>query len=440
MRLLLVVFIILSYISLAQSSLDRTVYLNAGDNFYYNYFITPSNSDDSLNYTVMFKISHSVLAFNKTEESRMGRTFTATPTVETVFYDSDGIIRNREILTDTITVDKFEDTNDKLLFTGNFITTRLKKSDYKVKMSLLDKYNQKIKKYEFIIKSDFSENEQFSAPFFTKNYEGSEIPIIFNGNLEFSSGKSTLYILTYSNNQNNQILIEKIEKSESEKQYWDKKINYSGQTQITYKIPMLSMAGRLPEVSHINNQSDDYKFAKIEIPSYEFVPGKYKLTLGDAPDTSVFYFNVAWFNKPASLKDIDFAMESMRYILTKEEFKKIDSGDDIEIFRNIVEYWKAKDPTPATPYNEAMAEYFRRVDYSAMNYNTIKEKNGMKTDRGKIYILFGPPSEVNSELKDESSFEIWDYNNRVNKTFTFEMVSSGIFRLIDVKDKSKDSD
>ena len=37
-----------------------------------------------------------------------------------------------------------------------------------------------------------------------------------------------------------------------------------------------------------------------------------------------------------------------------------------------------------TPYNEEMAEYFSRVDYAFYNFQTINQKDGAKTDRGKI--------------------------------------------------------
>lgn len=439
MKLFLVVLFILFNNLFAQRTLDRAVYLNSGDNFYYSYFVSPSNSNDSLDYTILFKVSHSVLTFNKSEENRMQRTFTATPTVEIVFYDSDGIIRNRDIITDTINVNDFEETNSKLQFSGNYLKTRLKKSDYKVKISLLDRYNQRIKKYQFNITADFSNSKRYSNPFFTKESDNNSSPLILNGNLDFSSDESSVYFLTNNTNSSIPVLLEKIKNQDEEKELWDKKINYNGQAEIINQIPYIKMIDRMPEISFSEINSQEYRFAKIRIPSYEFVPGKYKIVIGNIPDTSVFYFEVAWFNKPASLNDIDYALESMEYLLTKNQLKEIDSGDNTEIFKNIIDYWKQRDPTPATPYNEAMAEYFRRVDYAALNYSTIKEKNGMKTDRGKIYILFGEPSNVNSQLKDDSSYEIWDYTNRVNRTFTFEMVSSGIFKLIDVKDKNNKS-
>jgi GWxTD domain-containing protein len=424
----------LSYLN-AQKGFGAGLPGSEKDNFFFNYMLNPAKSNDSLNYTIMFKISHSVLAFNKSDENRRGVTFSAKPIVEIVFKDSEGIIRERQIWSDTISVSSFDETNDKHLFTGDFIKTRLKKSDYEVKISLLDKYNQKINNYNFSIKSDFNDKHRFSYPLIIKKDGNVNKPLIFNQNLEFTSKTFSLYFLTYKQNENFSFSITKLDDQNENKFYWDKKINYKGNAEIIDAYPDVYQNGRLPEIDFTNFESSDYKYAKIEIPSYDFVPGKYQLTLGVLPDTTNYYIYVKWFNKPHSLMDIEYALESLKYILTDKEYDDMDSRDNAEIFNNIISYWSKKDPTPATPYNEAMTEYFRRVDYAGINYKTIKEKNGMRTERGKIYILFGPPTTVNTELKDESTYEIWDYENRVNKIFTFEMFSAGIYRLTEIKDK-----
>ena len=82
----------------------------------------------------------------------------------------------------------------------------------------------------------------------------------------------------------------------------------------------------------------------------------------------------------------------MKYIINEREIdknhKKVNK-DKENYFYNL---WKAMDPTPKTEFNELMDEYYRRVSYANENFEGWKE--GWETDRGMIYILFGPPDQV----------------------------------------------
>jgi hypothetical protein len=50
------------------------------------------------------------------------------------------------------------------------------------------------------------------------------------------------------------------------------------------------------------------------------------------------------------------------------------------------------------------------------------------TDRGKVYILYGPPSTIERKLVEKSSIEIWKYIE-LKKEFTFESISTGVYKL-----------
>jgi GWxTD domain-containing protein len=128
----------------------------------------------------------------------------------------------------------------------------------------------------------------------------------------------------------------------------------------------------------------------------------------------------------------EYALESMYYILSDEEYEQIEDGSEEEIFKKILKYWEKHDPTPHTPFNEAMAEYFARVDFSFFNFQTVTAEDGSKTDRGKIYILFGPPSNKEIKLANNVSLEIWTYES-LNKQYFFEQTSTGIYKLIKIK-------
>jgi len=59
----------------------------------------------------------------------------------------------------------------------------------------------------------------------------------------------------------------------------------------------------------------------------------------------------------------------------------------------IEKFWLRRDPTPGTPENEFKEEHYRRIAF-ANNHYASRTLFGWKTDRGRMYILFGPPEEI----------------------------------------------
>ena len=121
------------------------------------------------------------------------------------------------------------------------------------------------------------------------------------------------------------------------------------------------------------------------------------------------------------VKNIESSFRQMKYILTSSERKnaKGKKGKDLEnIF---LQYWEKRDPTPETSLNELMEEYYIRVNY-VNEYFNMSWKEGWETDFGMIYILFGPPDEIqrsNVNSSNASAYQVW-YYNRINKQFVFK--------------------
>jgi|SRR5579871_38758 len=84
--------------------------------------------------------------------------------------------------------------------------------------------------------------------------------------------------------------------------------------------------------------------------------------------------------------------EDVAYIITDEErtaFKRLQTDEEREQF--IENFWLRRDPTPDTVENEFKEEHYRRIQYA--NDHFASGIPGWKTDRGRIYIVFGPPDE-----------------------------------------------
>jgi GWxTD domain-containing protein len=85
--------------------------------------------------------------------------------------------------------------------------------------------------------------------------------------------------------------------------------------------------------------------------------------------------------------------EDVTYIITDEErkaFKRLSTDDERENF--IEQFWLRRDPTPDTEENEYKEEHYRRIAYA--NEHFPSGIPGWKTDRGRFYIMYGPPDEI----------------------------------------------
>ena len=83
-------------------------------------------------------------------------------------------------------------------------------------------------------------------------------------------------------------------------------------------------------------------------------------------------------------------LAKVRYIITEKEKRIFLELPSVEKDNWIEEFWQLRDPTPDTEENEFKMEYFNRIEQSSELFKT-EPRPGWMTDRGRIYILFGPP-------------------------------------------------
>ena len=131
------------------------------------------------------------------------------------------------------------------------------------------------------------------------------------------------------------------------------------------------------------------------------------------------------------VNDILESIEQMEYILNNEEKKLIKGKSKKELEILFLDFWKKRDPSQDSKVNELMEEYYSRVRFSNEYFN-MSWKKGWESDMGMIYILFGPPDEIqktNSNSTSNSIYQIWHYY-KINKKFVFKDQNNfGDFRL-----------
>src|SRR5688572_6576683 len=111
--------------------------------------------------------------------------------------------------------------------------------------------------------------------------------------------------------------------------------------------------------------------------------------------------------------------EDVSYIITDEErqaFKRLATDDEKQQF--IEQFWLRRDPTPDSQENEFKEEHYRRIAYT--NERFASGIPGWKTDRGRIYITFGPPDEIESHPSGGTYQRPIEEGGGTTSTFPFE--------------------
>jgi GWxTD domain-containing protein len=111
--------------------------------------------------------------------------------------------------------------------------------------------------------------------------------------------------------------------------------------------------------------------------------------------------------------------EDVAYIITDEEraaFKQLSNDEERDNF--IEAFWQRRDPTPDTEENEFKEEHYQRIAYA--NEHFAAGVPGWRTDRGRIYIVFGKADEVESHPSGGSYERPMEEGGGETSTFPFE--------------------
>jgi len=111
--------------------------------------------------------------------------------------------------------------------------------------------------------------------------------------------------------------------------------------------------------------------------------------------------------------------EDVVWIITDEEraaFKQLSNDEERDNF--IEAFWQRRDPTPDTEENEYKEEHYRRIAYANEHY--AAGIPGWKTDRGRIYIMYGPPDENDSHPSGGTYERPIEEGGGETSTFPFE--------------------
>ena len=110
---------------------------------------------------------------------------------------------------------------------------------------------------------------------------------------------------------------------------------------------------------------------------------------------------------PANYKK--WLTEDVAYIITDSEraaFRALSTNQERDHF--IEQFWLRRDPTRGTPANEYKDEHYRRIAWVNDRFQD-GALPGWTTDRGRVYIVYGPPDEIESHHIQD--YEEWLYHH-----------------------------
>ncbi|MGO9577591.1 MAG: GWxTD domain-containing protein [Terriglobales bacterium] len=111
--------------------------------------------------------------------------------------------------------------------------------------------------------------------------------------------------------------------------------------------------------------------------------------------------------------------EDVRWIITDQErsaFMQLSNDEERDQF--IEAFWQRRDPTPDTEENEFKEEHYRRIAYA--NEHFAAGIPGWKTDRGRMYIVFGPADEIEAHPSGGTYQRPMEEGGGETSTFPFE--------------------
>ena len=110
--------------------------------------------------------------------------------------------------------------------------------------------------------------------------------------------------------------------------------------------------------------------------------------------------------------EIMYMWETAEYIATEAEKTQWEKLSDVAAKRKFLSsFWEKRDPDKYSSMNEVKNAYYDRVAYTNKNFGNMSRKEGWKTDRGRVYLMYGIPDEIERFQNEYYSkpYEIWHY-------------------------------
>jgi len=140
--------------------------------------------------------------------------------------------------------------------------------------------------------------------------------------------------------------------------------------------------------------------------------------------------HVTWTGFYHLIEDVDQAIEQARYVATRAQIREMREASGEAKREAFLSFWRARDPTPETPKNEIMDEYYRRVAYANAHFRSFLP--GWESDMGMVYIIYGQPDDIERHPFDidQKPYQIWFYYGKGWRFVFMDVNMLGDYRLV----------
>lgn len=161
--------------------------------------------------------------------------------------------------------------------------------------------------------------------------------------------------------------------------------------------------------------------------------GPFNLTIMDEADSVIYdkEMNVSWTDKPLPLMNPKYAYEMLELMESEDKLDEIYDKADGEYQKAIWLFWEKYDPDKNSKFNELMYEFYSRAEKAIKEYSTKGNKFGVLSDRAKVFIKYGKPSEVDRYYSDKDEItEIWKYISPKVEFVFVDATGLGNYKLV----------
>jgi GWxTD domain-containing protein len=156
--------------------------------------------------------------------------------------------------------------------------------------------------------------------------------------------------------------------------------------------------------------------------------GELRIVVGTGADTQVAIALVS-FSSSWLVTNFDEMLDLLRYFPPSPALDSLRKGPATERARLWKEFWRGTDPNSATPANEALDAYFRRVALANLRFRD-EGIPGWRTDRGEVLIRLGEPDEVfDASPQSEGRLIRWGYTQYQLALYFVDETGFGRYRL-----------
>lgn len=199
-----------------------------------------------------------------------------------------------------------------------------------------------------------------------------------------------------------------------------------------FDLGAFSVAGLQPGRYRLHLDCASCPSDVVHASEFEVRPAREELAFltEPAPESTAAGSGVRYY-ADYSPAQVDSVIEVTSILLTSAQRRLVETLSTEGKVRFLNRFWDSVDSTPETPENEEKAAFEQRLAYVNTQFGTLQEA-GWKSDRGRIWLLFGEPTERIDRPVEATvgPYVIWNYSGH-GETFAFgDFTKDGRYRLI----------